>query len=215
VDCFVAQSKQTNGGENWLEGVTIGALRIQRRKKEQELIEPFRFREVEEETVPIRKDAENWADQNMEALTAARPEYLDSLSDRANDAWEPLFAIADQLGGDWPKDARAAAIELHLAGQTMEDTIPLAVLRAIRGFADTRWPTVELLKKLNKEVPGEDASWLDQGNLTAHSLARFLRPFGIKAGTIRVGKDTKKGYKRESFEDAWERYLPDDRGSDV
>jgi hypothetical protein len=36
----------------------------------------------------------------------------------------------------------------------------------------------------------------------------MLRPFGIIPGTVRVGDVTAKGYKLESFEDAFSRYLP-------
>ena len=32
----------------------------------------------------------------------ARPEIPDALDDRAEEAWEPLFAIALLAGGDWP-----------------------------------------------------------------------------------------------------------------
>ncbi len=35
-----------------------------------------------------------------------------------------------------------------------------------------------------------------------------LRPFGIASATIRDDEKTKKGYKAESFTDAWARYLP-------
>jgi hypothetical protein len=34
------------------------------------------------------------------------------LTDRAQDAWEPLVAIADLAGDGWPAIARAAAIKL-------------------------------------------------------------------------------------------------------
>lgn len=48
------------------------------------------------------------------------PSALDAAGDRAADAWDPLFAIADVAGGDWPKRARAAALAL-----TGADTIAL------------------------------------------------------------------------------------------
>jgi len=40
-------------------------------------------------------------------------------------------------------------------------------------------------------------------------LARMLKPFGILAHSIRLDDgSTPKGYKRDSFADAWARYLP-------
>ncbi len=40
----------------------------------------------------------------------ARPLLPDSLNDRAQDNWEPLLAIADNAGSDWPRLAREAAL---------------------------------------------------------------------------------------------------------
>jgi hypothetical protein len=42
------------------------------------------------------------------------PEKLSEAGDRAPDAWEPLIAIADVAGGDWPTRARSAALALAL-----------------------------------------------------------------------------------------------------
>ncbi|HXG90010.1 MAG TPA: DUF3631 domain-containing protein [Vicinamibacterales bacterium] len=44
------------------------------------------------------------------AMTDARPEFPDGLSDRAEDVLEPLFVIADSAGGVWPHRARLAAL---------------------------------------------------------------------------------------------------------
>ncbi|MEV1736241.1 DUF3631 domain-containing protein, partial [Pseudomonas aeruginosa] len=51
--------------------------------------------------------------ETAEAIGKARPSLTPGLNDRANDAWEPLLAIADQAGDHWPKSARNAAIALH------------------------------------------------------------------------------------------------------
>jgi len=37
------------------------------------------------------------------------------LNDRAGDIWEPLLALADLAGGDWPGKARQAAVALNAA----------------------------------------------------------------------------------------------------
>ena len=39
-------------------------------------------------------------------------------------------------------------------------------------------------------------------------LARFLKPYGIRPRTVRIGAATAKGYHREDLMDAWRRYLP-------
>jgi putative DNA primase/helicase len=54
----------------------------------------------------------------------------------------------------------------------------------------------------------EESPWreLYEGRpLTVRGLARFLNPFGIVSGSVRLGEKTPKGYYRLSFEDAWSR----------
>jgi hypothetical protein len=54
------------------------------------------------------------------------------------------------------------------------------------------------------------AEWSKGKPITQARLARLLRPFKIRPGTIRSGEATEKGYLRKSFEDAWKRYLHSD-----
>ncbi|MDP1086397.1 DUF3631 domain-containing protein, partial [Klebsiella pneumoniae] len=55
------------------------------------------------------------------------------INDRAGDNWEPLLAIADQAGGDWPDRARAAALALSGAPAEAESirTMLLADMRRL------------------------------------------------------------------------------------
>ena len=54
----------------------------------------------------------------------------------------------------------------------------------------------------------EEAPWGDWG-LTQTKLAHRLRAYGIRSRNVRLDDGTTpKGYRRESFEDAWARYLP-------
>jgi putative DNA primase/helicase len=50
-----------------------------------------------------------WAADNAQAVAHARLDPLAGLNSRAQDNWEPLLAIADAAGGDWPMRARRAA----------------------------------------------------------------------------------------------------------
>jgi hypothetical protein len=43
--------------------------------------------------------------------------------------------------------------------------------------------------------------------ITPNQLARLLKPFGIVPDSVRIGKQTPKGYYRSQFSEAWERYL--------
>lgn len=45
-------------------------------------------------------------------MEAADPEMPAGAGHRVRDNWRPLFAIADQAGGDWPKRVRRAFVLL-------------------------------------------------------------------------------------------------------
>jgi hypothetical protein len=44
--------------------------------------------------------------------------------------------------------------------------------------------------------------------MTPISLAKMLKPFKIFSQSVRVSDGTPKGYRRDDFSDAWDRYLP-------
>jgi hypothetical protein len=67
--------------------------------------------------------------------------------------------------------------------------------------------TVELLGVLNNDL---EAPWLGYGpnGLTGKRLGDLLREFDITSGTIRFPVGQAKGYLRDAFTDAWNRYCP-------
>ena len=183
-----------------------------KRKLPGTIIARFRPRDVEPEAADLRSQIAAWAAEWKEALAEMRPELPDSLSDRQQDGAEPLLAIADAVGGEWPERARAALVQL-LTGTAAEDqSVGVRLLADIRSaFHSTghdRLASSELLAKL---VQDETLPWGESANgrpLTAIGLARVLKPFGIQPRTIRLEQGTSKGYFKESFTDAWARYLP-------
>ena len=45
--------------------------------------------------------------------------------------------------------------------------------------------------------------------ISGHALAKILRGFSVfPAGDIRIGEKVAKGYRREAFTEAWNRYIP-------
>jgi hypothetical protein len=63
---------------------------------------------------------------------------LDVDNDRAKDVWDPLLAIADTAGGEWPKRARAAGKALVAAAE--EEDIKIVLLGDIRAIFRTAFP---------------------------------------------------------------------------
>lgn len=176
------------------------------KRKRTEPVEKFRHRTASEEAAPI-------VNALVAALTAQAPSFRAEvpleLPDRAADAWEPLLGIADAAGGTWPARGRRAAIVLH-AGRQQDDSLGLRLLSDVRLIFDARGVermfTADLIAALEAD---EEGPWANvRFPLTPHRLSRLLQPFEIEPKQIRIGSNNQKGYEREAFVDAWERYLP-------
>jgi hypothetical protein len=186
-------------------------IRMKRRARG-ERIERLRRREARAEADALRELCAAWTLENLDALAIARPDLPTELDDRAQDAYEPLVAIADLAGGEWPHRARKALVALRAQGDEEEATAAERILADCRAVFEERnvdrLATADLLEALRAD---EEAPWADWGGkgLTAHGLGRMLGEYGIRSRTIRLpGGDTPKGYMRASFEDAWTRYTP-------
>ncbi|TCP38765.1 uncharacterized protein DUF3631 [Tamaricihabitans halophyticus] len=150
----------------------------------------------------------DWLRTDLEQLELAEPDM--PVEDRAADTWEPLIAIADHAGGDWPHRARTAAVAMtHEAEETEEMSDRMRLLTDCRtAFADDdALYTADLLKRL-RSMP--EAPWNEQGptGLTAHKLGAMLREYGIHSHNVRLADGQRKGYDRSDFTDAWNRYCP-------
>jgi predicted pyridoxine 5'-phosphate oxidase superfamily flavin-nucleotide-binding protein len=187
-------------------------IRLKRRAPGEQ-VERFRRRDVESQAQPLRDRAQEWAESHLDTLREARPEIPDELHDRAQDAWEPLLAIADAAGRPWPERARVAATELSNGHEREERSLGVQLLADVRRVFNEQGAeaiaTAELLRALTAD---EEAPWAhyhhDGSPLSARSLAGRLRRYEVSSRTVWLaGGDTAKGYKREWFEDAWERYL--------
>lgn len=168
-------------------------------------VERLRQREVRGEARLPRMMAARFAAQHLERLRLARPVIPAALDDRAADVWEPLLAIADALGGEWPARARHAAVELcvHRA-QADTDSLAFRLLAGCREVFDElgaeRLKTVTLVEWL---LATEQWSDLEGRQLDARILAEILRPFGIAPGKLRFGRASLQGYERRSFAASW------------
>ena len=138
---------------------------------------------------------------------------LEDLNNRAYDLAKPLAIIAmvadQQASGNVGKGAwfeRAVrAIKTVVANRTETEAKHIQLLRDIKTvFDETKQdalPSKELLTKL-KQL--DESPWDD---LTERTLAKMLKPFEVKPEVIRFPAKEARGYKRQSFEDPWERYL--------
>jgi Protein of unknown function (DUF3631)/Bifunctional DNA primase/polymerase, N-terminal/Primase C terminal 1 (PriCT-1) len=183
-----------------------------KRKAPGERVERFRHRTVEGEARAVRERVATWAAEKVNALREMRPAIPDALNDRQQDGCEPLLALADAVGGEWMARARAAVVEL-LGGTAAEDqSAGVRLLADIRDIFEAtgsdKLCSEELKDKLVEIESSQWAEWNKGKPITAIGLSRLLKPFEIKPRTIRLSRDTCKGYLKESFLDAWTRYLP-------
>lgn len=217
-----------------------------RRRAPGQRLRAFRFRTAEEEGTPLRARLAAWAEQAGEKIGDPWPELPAVLRDRdrAAEIWEPLIAVADLAGGEWPALARAACTAIA-GGAGAQDNLTegarlLSDIRAVwprpargRGTEGTGGtalismvppvPLVPLLgtgELLAKLRALEDAPWAELGKdrhpLTARELARMLKPYGIPTNTkIKLGDKSVRGYRAADFGDAWSRYLPPAAANDA
>ena len=186
-----------------------------KRKKRSERVERFRRRDAEPTAAGLRARLERWADESIDILRDARPELPDELGDRAQDAGEPLLAIAEMARGTWPHSARRALVSLSGEKEAEDDTIGVQLLTDIKRCLDLRlktggvFATVDLIRDL---LDPDDSPWkrhvLARDPLDAVALSKLLRPFGIRPKLCRDRSEPFRGYHVSEFLDAFERYLP-------
>jgi len=143
----------------------------------------------------------------------AWPDMPAGVEDRPADVWEPLLAVADAAGGQWPGTARTACVELCRVAESREASLGVRLLADVRDVFDDAGdpeglPTSVILERLHQL---DEAPWADlRGKpLDARGLARRLTTYGVgSVNTKTADARVLKGYRREHLWDAWTRYLP-------
>jgi putative DNA primase/helicase len=191
------------------------------RRLKADKVERFRRKKVAPLLELGQKIARFTADNILDDPDPMLPE---ALNDRAQDNWRPLVAIADLVGGYWPKTARAAAVKISGESEGELDnsltllsdlrdmfsglaTIPLFM--QIHGLPAqketdrmTSAHTVAYLKTLPKWK-----SWNRNNGINSAQVAKFLKDFKIEPGRPYFDGVQARGYEASQFEDAFRRYL--------
>ena len=158
-----------------------------------------------------RQRCVDFVQQHSAAIANAQPQIPAALNDRAADIWEPLFAIADLAGGDWPALARQAAVklsgsvddEMTLIGYFLEDIRSIMLNRTV-----DRIFSRDIIKALN---PRHDRPWEDlrRGReINEWWLGRKMNELGIRSRYLRFGEVVGRGYLIQDVEAASHRYVP-------
>jgi len=177
----------------------------------QERPERFRYRNVKTEAERLKGQIATWCKANASTLTDAHPALSEELTDRQQDACEPLIAIADAAGGDWPEALRQALVRLCCAAQLSDTSTGVQLLADIRQLFDARGfdriVSAELVSELAKIETSPWSEWSNRKPLSPTGLASLLKPFEIGPHNIRTENGVLRGYERDDFEDSWTRYL--------
>jgi hypothetical protein len=184
-------------------------VRMRRRAPGQQ-IRGYRERTTRPEGDALRERLAKWTESVADDVGDPWPQMPPGVADRPADVWEPLLMVADLAGGGWPQRAREACTAFVTGAR--EDTGStgtrlLADLRDVFRSADALF-TQTILDRLHglAESPWADYSYGKA--LSARDLADMLKEHQVKSRQLRIGEDSRKGYRRADLEDTWGRYLP-------
>jgi putative DNA primase/helicase len=192
-----------------------------RRRLKTEKITPIRYLDSEA-LKTLKSDIVRWCKDNGKKIWQARPAVPETLNDRAAENWEPLMAIAQIAGGDWPKKARDAALAKGLT-EDEADSVILYLLRSLRTIWDNPdvkklddgdfIRTPDLLCMLNDDETAPWADWKkgDVKRLSARKLSNLLREYSVHAERLQVARgDNPHGYRLSKLQPLFDRYLDEE-----
>jgi transcriptional regulator with XRE-family HTH domain len=153
-------------------------------------------------------------------------EGLVGISDRANDNWGPLLAIAEVLGHRWADAVRKAAVKISLAADDESLDPGEQLLRDIqRVFNDARCPaemTVDALYTALLRLPESLWAAMDSGHpLTKNRMGRILKSFGVHSTSTRLKRKGKSAsavervYRYADLDGLFKRYCPPPSAEDA
>jgi len=175
-----------------------------------EVVEEFTYQDDDEFKV-IRRKLLRFAVDNAVILRDAKPNFPPGFNNRIRTNWKMLLAIAELADGEWPERVRKAALELEADRDEPDEGI-----RLFQGLKDV-WGSVEertsesVCEALAEHPSGEWVDFRGKGPISPHQLAALLRDFRIRPihGLHPTGRSdqTRGGYRRVQFENAWARLL--------
>ncbi len=155
-----------------------------RRRHPDEHVDPYRIRRDGERLHRLRERlAEAMADAQGR-IEFAEPDL--PVEDREADCWEPLVAVADVAGGEWPGRARHAC-EAICAATSDEENLDVKLLADLRDvWADDDGSVLASATLVGRLRALEESPW-GRFDLDAAGLARRLRSFEVRSQRVPPG----------------------------
>jgi hypothetical protein len=165
---------------------------------------------------PLHDALEAWSkDDELKSLRERQPQMPECMTDRQEDIWEPLLAIADSIGGDVPRLVREAARALCSSDDDEELGHGIAYLVAIRkvigeqsrirsaDLIDGLWDADALPSRLLED---EKPNYKKIG----HWLSKFIMSYGGKRPRqLDFDGENARGYEAAELKEVFERYCPE------
>jgi putative DNA primase/helicase len=181
----------------------------------------FKSHDLETEKNLARHLARFASDSRAAVLAHCDPELPEEIYSREADNLRPLANLAEIVGEGWPLRLITAYANLRgdesIKGES--DGLRVELLRDIREVLQ-EWEHTNIFSQdlTDSLCRMPDRPWheLNRGkDISSTWLAKQLKTFRIISKSVRVGDDSKKGYRVADFEDAFERYLDPDTDLDV
>jgi len=179
-----------------------------KRKLVSEEVQRIKASRFHKDLKPIREQMRRWANDHMDDLRDAEPELPQLTDDRAMDNWEPLLAIGDACSKQWGERLREIAQETHKEKEENEIIVRLVhdMEKIFEDHYSDKMTSEQMCNELAQIDDAPWGSWGRMGPITKISLAKKLKPFGIKPDQFWESDKKKRGYKREDLKDTLARY---------
>lgn len=157
----------------------------------------------------LRSELARFSNDFSQSIKIAQPELPSFLNDRAQDNWEPLFAIAEQASPEWLERAKKAAIKLsnEVIVLSTGTELLLDIQEILEAENIERIKTTDLIYKLCTDEEKQWASFNKGKQITPRQLSKLLKEYQIKSGSIRINSENAKGYYAKDFKESFSRYL--------
>jgi len=171
----------------------------------------------DEKLLELRRKQLRWREDNIEAIRVRLPTTAaPGLNNRVRMNWKLLFAIADQVGGEWPKTLRDAAMRLS-EGMSKVSWGKLLLEALFVYFTEAQKKKIDWItsKELEEFLPKSDPDdiWDDYKGkkIKQRHIAHILRDYDIRSYPMHLpggffGTQA-RGYKLEQFEEKFEQVL--------
>lgn len=161
--------------------------------------------------VELRRKAIRWAEDNIDNLRDLDPDAPELLNDRQADNWGPLLAIAECIGGEWPRLARQTALIVEKVGEPKAEVTISLNLRLLVDcyYAFEHYKEGELTADviINHIVTLPERPWVDKYGkpITSHAFAKKLKMYKIYSHKGRSNNT----WHKDDFWQPWLHYGPE------